>query len=184
MSLVDVEKTNFQLVKFNENLQKVILKTKVIISEIMKKDAKIASNYNNIPATLDLAISIVQGEIEIPGFDRIYGTICGFLNKYVVALEGGVDLFDMIHLKDDKILTEHLSVLFPKNQYIDKIQYIYGANPQNKNFVDNDDLVSMWKLINGVMHRAIKWVIFSQDERYINKINPNIIEKYKITIEN
>lgn len=184
MSLVDVERVNMQLAKFNENLQKVVLKTKVIIGVIMKKDKKISASYNGVPDLLDLAIKIIQGRVPLPGFDRIYGTICGFFDKYLKGLENGIDLFDMIHDKDDRILTHHLSALFPKNEYVDKIQYLYGANPEKKIYVDADDIEFIWKFINGVMHRAIKWVLFSQDSRYIGSINPNVVQKYGINMNN
>lgn len=175
MSLVDTEKANIQLEKFNENLQRIIGKTKVIVLEIMKTDQKVAYSYKDVPRTLDLAASIVTGEFPLPNFDPIYGTICGFLNK-------GIDIFDMIHMKDDRILTEHISIIFPKNDYIEKIQFIYGANDQQKNYVSNEDITVMWKLIIANMHRAIKWVIFSGDERFINRLPVDVVNRYKINL--
>lgn len=184
MSLIDVEKANLQLQKFNENLQKVVLKTKLVIEKIMAKDVNIKSSYKNVPSTLDIAMCVIQGSFPVPGFDRIYGTICGFLDKYNLGLSNGIDLFDMINNKDDKILTEHLSALFPENKYIDKIQYIYGANPEGKRYVEKDDVDFMWRLINGVMHRAIKWAIFSQDPRYVDTVPSSTLDRFKINPEN
>lgn len=184
MSLINQESVNKQLAKFNENLQKVVLKTKVITVEIMKKDKSIAEKYGMIPPLLDIAINVIQGDTQFPGFDRIYGTLYVFLDKYVSSLERGINLFDMINSRDDRILTHHLSALFPKNEYVDKIQFLYGANPQGKRYVNEDDVESIWKLINGVMHRAIKWVILSRDPKYIDKISLDVIDKYSIVMNN
>lgn len=175
MSSVDKEKANMQLEKFNEGLQRVIGKTKNIIKEIMGSNAEIAISYKDVPDTLDLATMIITGDFPLPNFDPIFGTICGFLEK-------GIDLFDMIHRKDDRILTEHISLIFPKNKYVDKIQFIYGANHQNRKYVKDGDVEVMWKLIMAVMHRAIKWVIFSRDERFIDKLPNDVVERYKINL--
>lgn len=184
MSLTQEEKTNLQLVKFNENLQRVILKTKVIVNELIKSHPKLATSYGEIPKTLDLALDVVQGTFVLPGFDRIYGTMFAFLNKYIEALGKGIDLFGMINDKNDKVLTEHLSALFTNNPYVDKLQYIYGANSERKKYVDESDVATMWKFIIATMHRAIKWAILSGDSRFSNVINKDMVKRFKINMDN
>lgn len=183
MSLVCEESVNLQLSKFNEILQRIIMKTDVIIQDLIRSDSYIRSKYSDIPMLLKIALSVIQGETTIPQFDRIYTPIKLFMKKYFQAKADGINLFDLIDRKDDSILTEHLSAIFPESNYVDKIQYIYGANPKKKRYVSDEDVQFMWKLITAAMHRAIKWVILSGDDEYISRLPADVLERYRIRIE-
>ena len=132
---------------------------------------------------LDFALSQLDGTSTIPGYDCMYDPLIAFLDKFIEALNKNINIFDMIKAKDDKILTEYMSVLLPKNPYTDKIQYIYGANPERRKYVDNDSVVGIWKLINALTDRAIKWVIATGVERYSHVINLKMVEKYRINMD-
>lgn len=176
MSLIDRNRADRYFCKFIENSQRVIGKTKLILTRIIESsdaaDKKIARSYADIPGTLTSANQLLMGiggEIQI----NIFRT---FIRK-------SMPFWEKIHSRDDTILTDNLSLIFPNNPYVGKIQFLYGANNERRCYVKADEINSIWKLINALVHNCIKYIIFSHDEEFFDKMDPDIVEKLNVNLE-
>lgn len=181
MSLLNQEKANENFCKFINNIQRVIGKTTQIIERIMKVDKNIATNYNDVYGTLKMANDLIIN-IDSEKQKKLFKT---FIKK-------SLNLWIKIKNKDDSILTEHISIIFPNNPYVEKIQYIYGNNPQKKNFVEPSEMDSIWKLITGLVHNSIKYIIFSEDpefylisnsDKFIKSLDSKNSDYYQISLD-
>lgn len=171
MTLVNKQKADTQFCKFIENLQRVIGKTKAILETVMNDNPSIRSSYRDIPGTLDMGLSLINS-----------GSM--FHQKIFRAfIEKGIDHFDMIHRKDDRILTHNLSMILPENEYVNKIQYIYGANPERRRYVSDEDVKVMWNLLLALMHRSIKWILFTEDPEFYPRLPPDVVQRYKVNLD-
>jgi hypothetical protein len=151
--------------KFIANSKRLIELTKTILSEILRERPELAEEYSKLPDILTFAETMLSAEDQ----NKV---ICGFIDKSYVYWDKIID-------KDFTILTEHLDIIFPKNEYVSKIQYLYI----NK-YVNESRLNVLWKLLLAFIHNSVKYIYFSKNPKYYRKIiEDGIIEKYSINLE-
>lgn len=172
MSRLDQDKANENFCKFIQNIQRVIGKTSQILERVMKADRTIASSYSDIPSTLTMANQLL-----------LHMGVEGQMKFFRTFIEKSINLWENIRVKDDKILTEHLSIILPGNPYVEKIQFIYGGNPQKKIYVDSAEVTMMWKLLTALIHNSIKYIIFSEDTTFYPLLPDNVVEKFSVNFE-
>jgi hypothetical protein len=171
MSLLDQSKANSEFCKFIQNIQRVIGRTNQILERLIGTDPTIASNYSEIPGALTMGNMLLLN-IGVDGQMKFFKTF----------IEKSINLWEKIRIKDDTILTEHLSIILPDNTYVEKIEFIYGNNPQKKIYVNNAEINYMWKVLTGLVHNSIKYIIFSEDTRFYPLLPDKIIENFGINL--
>ena len=168
----DEMKANDNMCKFIQNTQRIIGKTKNILEKIMENNKDINNQYSDVPGLLDMAKDLLVS------LDN--ETQTKFLVKFV---KKSSSVWYKIKEKDDTILTENLSLILPSNPYVSRIQYIYGNNEKRINYVDEEDIKIIWKLLNGLVHNSVKYVIFSQNSELLQLLPKDVVENFKISLE-
>lgn len=172
MSRLDITKAQLNKCKFIENTQRIIGSTNKIIKELMEEHEHIRTEYASIPGLLELGNTIL---VNLPD-DKFEEIITDFFTK-------SIPVWDKIKNKDITVLTENMSLILSNNQYVPKIQYMYGANEDNLCYVSEKDTKNMWNLITALIHNSVKYVIFSDNKDLLAILPPNTVETWKINLE-
>lgn len=184
-SMADESKALLNKNKFIENTQRVIGMTRKIVDRISENDKNIKSMYSDIPGLLETAGALLVSM----GDDIHMKMINGFLDGLLIKKQrndvedDGVSIWMKIKERNDSILTNNLSIILPNNPFVPRIQYIYGANPSKRRYVNDAEIEVMWKLITALTHNVIKYVIFSQNQQYIHLIPSEMISEMRISLE-
>lgn len=168
----DPSKADDNLRKFIENLQRVILQTNAILDRISSEDSDVAKRYSDIPPLLNMAKDALVN-IGIDGQKKV---IKVFIDK-------SIDVWYMIMNRDDRILTEHLSLILPGDDYVKKIQYLYGANDQRKCYVNEREINNVWKLLTALVHNSAKYVVFSDYEKFTSRLPKEVFNEWKVNFK-
>lgn len=172
MSLVSQEKAEVNFCKFIENTRRLIGSTKNIIDRINEENVEIRNNYSDVPSLLQMALDLLSN----CGINSQKNLMKTFIFK-------SIEIWELIRLKDDTVLTEHLSKIIPDNPYVVRIQYVYGSNPSNKCFVDKIEIKKIWNLITALVHNSIKYILFSGDSKYDGLLPRNVVSLWKVNLE-
>lgn len=165
MALVNTTKANENLEKFSTNLRKVALLTKDISIGLIDINKTFAEMYKDIPDLLELGIMTLE---SLSSSDKIL-MLKTFVKKSLGDING-VPLWEKIKSKDAEFLSTNLSMIVPGNQYVEKIQYAYGKNPEGQIYVPERQLKTMWLLVFGLIHNSFKYVILSGDSDLSNML--------------
>ena len=180
-SLADEGKGVLNKNKFVENTQRIIGMTKKIVTRISGSDKQISNMYSDIPDLLEMAGNLLVSmgnEIHIK-------MLHGFLRGVLIQREESSDnipVWKKIKSKNDSVLTENLSIILSENPFVPRIQYVYGANPTKKCYVNQNEIDIMWKLITALIHNSIKYVIHNNIEEFIPYISKELIDEFKIQL--
>lgn len=181
-SLADGEKGVLNKNKFIENTQRVIGMTNKIVTRISDSDRQISNMYSDIPGLLKMA-----GDMLVDMGDEIHTKMLhAFLKGVLIQKEGSPDnihVWRKIKSKDDSVLTENLSVILSENPFVPRIQYIYGANPSKKCYVNQNEIDTMWKLITALIHNSIKYAVHNNVKEFLPHIPDELINEFKIQLE-
>ena len=179
MASIDQTKANENLVKFINNTQKVISLTSDVAIDLIKRGGELESLYGDIPDLLEIGKLLFEAYSEA---DKIK-FIVGFVRKTLNDIGDDI-IWDKIKAKDASFLSENLSILLPKNEYVDRIQYAYGGNPTGTIYVQEKHLKNMWKLVQGLIHTSLKYIIFSGNpELYGRVMERNPVEYWELNME-
>lgn len=168
------EKAELNFCKFIENTCRIIGKTNQIINRILEENRdnrEIQTKYSEVPDLLKIASDLLTN----CGVDAQKSFMSSFILK-------SVNIWELIRLKDDRVLTEHLSEIMPGNGYVENIQYVYGANSSRKCFVNSDEIGVIWKLITAVIHNSIKYIIFSGDSTFVDVLPRDVVKLWKVQL--
>lgn len=181
-SLADEGKGILNKNKFVENTQRVIGMTKKIVTRISESDRHISNMYSDIPGLLEMA-----GNLLVNMGDDIHTKMLhAFLKGVLIQKEGACDnipVWKKIKSKDDSVLTENLSVILSENPFVPRIQYVYGANPSKRCYVNQSEIDTMWKLITALIHNSVKYVVHNNVEEFLPHISEELIIQFKIQLE-
>lgn len=181
-SFINEEKAKLNKNKFIENTQRIIGMTKKIVTRISESDRQIANMYSDIPGLLDMA-----GNFLVDMGDEIHSKmIYSFLKGILIQKEGYVDnihVWRKIKSKDETVLTENLSVILSENPFVPRIQYVYGANPAKRCYVNHHEIDTMWKLITALIHNSVKYAFHNNVVKIIPHIPQELISEFKIQLE-
>lgn len=184
MSRLNQEKANDNFCKFVENTQRITGKTLSIINRLISEDKTIKNSYSDVPGLLQIALDIIPKSGNGMQMQIISGFIDEALIKESRDSNGNViNICEMVKNKDDKILTEHLGKILSNNPYVERIQYIYGANPSKKCYVNEAEVNIMWKLITAIFHNSIKYVIFSENPKFFGKISKSAVTDLNVNLD-
>ena len=159
MAELDHTKANENLVKFSNNTRKIILLTTDVGKDLASGPGELGQKYGDIPDLLELALMVYDAFDD----EKKVKFLLGFLEK-------SMSVWHKIKTKDASILSENLSIILPENEYIERIQYAYGGNPEGVIHVSDKLVSNMWLLITGLMHNSIKYVIYSKHPRLHDEI--------------
>lgn len=158
MASLDLNKANENFNKFCVNLRKVALLTKDVSLALIEISPEFQKKYTNIPDLLEIGVLALESISN----DEKVAMLRNFVKKSLGEING-VPLWEKIKSKDSDFLANNLGMIIPGNEYIDKIQYAYGKNPESKIYVDERMLKSMWLIVHGLIHNSLKYIIFSGD---------------------
>lgn len=87
--------------------------------------------------------------------------------------------WDIIRDRNIDFLAHYFSSMFPNSDFTDKLEIIYGNNKEKKNYVDPEDIKTIWRFIHAIVKLSIKYMYYT-DRSGFKKTVPNSNESKEI----
>jgi hypothetical protein len=78
---------------------------------------------------------------------------------YIIAYS--YEYWPVILTRNTDFLANHFSTLFPDNEYTDKLEIVYGNNENRRNYVTDEELARVWRLIHATLKLCIKYLHYT-----------------------
>lgn len=85
----------------------------------------------------------------------------------------------IIHERNIDFLASYFSSMFPNSDFTDKLEILYGNNKAKKNYVDPEDIKTIWRFIHAIVKLSIKYMYYT-DRSGFKKTVPNSSEPKEI----
>lgn len=165
------DNTTRYVTKFVENTTRVIGLTNSILASLKQREPAVAARYSDVPGLLDLA---KQALVNMITPDMMEKLLIDFMSK-------AIDHLELLRVKDDSILTERLSIILPDSPYVERVQYLYGANPKKTRYCTDKEIQTMWLLTHALVHNAVKHIVNNKIEPYCSRILADgVIERWGV----
>lgn len=155
---------------FINNLTKILRITEKEIASTLITNPKLVSKLSDVPGLISVALSYITSLDD--------NSIQDFMLKFI---EKGYRNLSAIKNKEQNILLQELDIILPDNPYIEKIQYMFGNNPERKQYCSDKAISAVWNMIHALVHLSVKHIITNNIQPWKNQIlSDRIIEQWEI----